>query len=196
MIYLAVGFLSAATVPLLLVDDSFASACLFPRARYAPNELLVLLFAVEQCRFLTRHAAIILRSFVRSRSLVRLQRKFSAVAAVRTLAPAASLNLSSRLFSAVLSDLFVPGRKSAHDIEREKKGTTCQFLKEPKDLNATALHERRRNFGRCLERPRDSRDKTQPLNGRSRYAVNGQLYTVICSLIVVVETAGRCSPSS
>lgn len=138
---------------LLLVDDSFASACLFPRARYAPNELLVLLFAVEQCRFLTRQAAIIPRSFVRSRSLARsLAKEILQSPQFERLHRRRPLT-SSRLFSTVdtfcLTFFYLAEKvRTMCAVEREKKGTTCQFLKEPKDLNATAL---RTNGGEILD---------------------------------------------
>lgn len=92
MIYLAVGFLSAATVPLLLVDDSFASACLFPRARYAPNELLRAPLRRRTMPFSDpprRNYSSFVRSLTFARSLAK---EILPVAAVRTLAPAASLN--------------------------------------------------------------------------------------------------------
>lgn len=156
MIYLAVGFLSAATVPLRFWSTTLSHLRVFFHALDTRRtNFSVLLFAVEQCRFLTRHAAIIPRSFVRSRSLVRSQRKFSSRRQFERSHRRRPLT-SSRLFSAVdtlcLTFLYLAEkvRTMSRERERKKRNYVPVSQKDPKDLNATALHERRRNFGRCV----------------------------------------------
>lgn len=132
MIYLAVGFLSAATVPLLLVDDSFASACLFPRARYAPNELLRAPLRRRTMPFSDpprRNYSSFVRSLTFARSLAKeiLQSpQFERLHRRRPLT-------SSRMFSAVgtlcLTFLYLAEKVRTMSREREKKELRASFSK-------------------------------------------------------------------